>query len=79
MLISNSKKFIFIHIFKTAGTSVREQFISDTRLVDKLAYKYKISIKIYRKIIKLMHWQNDDMKQFTGYHKHEKAYNIEKN
>jgi hypothetical protein len=78
MLISNSKKFIFIHIFKTAGTSVREQFISDARLVDRLAYKYKLSTKIYRKIIKLMHWQNDGMKQFTGYHKHEKACNIKK-
>ena len=78
MLISDSKKFIFIHIFKTAGTSVREQFISDARLVDKLAYKYKISIKIYRKIIRLMHWQNDGMKQFTGYHKHEKACDIKR-
>ena len=54
------------------------KFISDARLVDKLAYKYKISIKIYRKIIRLMHWQNDGMKQFTGYHKHEKACDIKR-
>lgn len=76
MLISKSKKFIFIHIYKTAGTSVREQFISHARLIDRLAYEYKPSIRIYRKIINLMHWQDGGMKQFTGYHKHEKAFNI---
>ena len=76
MLISQSKKFIFIHIYKTAGTSVREQFISHARLIDRLAYEYKPSMRIYRKIRNLMQWQYGGMKQFTGYHKHEKAYNI---
>ncbi len=76
MLISHKHNFIFIHIYKTAGTSVMNEFVSHSRLTDKLAYKYWLSRKAYGAIIRLMGWHNSGMMKFTGYHKHVKAYQV---
>ncbi len=76
MLISYKKKFIFIHIYKTAGTSIMEQFLPYCRLIDRMVYDYKISSKIFAVIVYLMGWFDDGMKQFTGFHIHAKAYEI---
>ncbi len=76
MLISHKKRFIFIHIYKTAGTSVMDEFLPYSRLIDRMAYDYKFSRKILGGIGCLMGWHDDGMKQFTGFHKHAKAYEI---
>ncbi len=76
MLLSYKYKFIFIHIYKTAGTSIRGEFVPYSRLIDRLAYHYWASQVVYGQIINLMNWRDDGMKQFTGYHKHAKASDI---
>lgn len=76
MLLSKSKKFIFIHIFKTAGTSVNDVFVPYSRLIDRIAYQYKLTSSICGRFIGIMGWQDDGMKQITGFHKHAKASEI---
>lgn len=76
MLISHKKQFIFIHIFKTAGTSLTNSLVSHSRFIDRLAYEFTISTKIYGQISNLFGWQDDGHRQFTGFHKHELAHNI---
>lgn len=76
MLISHKKKFVFVHIYKTAGTSVSRLFLPYARLSDRLAYDFWISVKLYAIIAKMMHWENVGMKHFTGYHKHASAVDI---
>jgi hypothetical protein len=51
-------------------------FLPYSRLLDRLAHGYKLSNKFYRFIVLLMGWHNDGLKQFTGSHKHAKAYEI---
>ncbi len=55
-----------------------DEFLPYSRLVDRLAYEYELSGRIYWAIINRMGWYNDGMRQFTGYKKHAKAYEIEK-
>lgn len=70
MLISHKHRFVFIHIYKTAGTSVRQLFVPHARLRDRLAYEFRLSRSLYGNMIRLMHWEDDGMRQFTGIHKH---------
>jgi hypothetical protein len=76
VLISHEYRFIFIHIYKTAGTSVMDMFLPYSRLIDRMAYEYRISRKIFGMIVHLMEWHDDGMKQFTGFHTHAKAYEV---
>lgn len=76
MLMSHKHQFIFIHIYKTAGTSVTEQFAPHARLLDRLAYQYWLSNYVYGLIINKMNWHDGGLKQFTGYHKHAKAFEV---
>ena len=76
--MSHKYKFIFIHIYKTAGTSIMGEFVPYSRLIDRLAYDFWFSRKTYGVILRLMGWQDDGMKQFTGFHKHATAYEIKK-
>jgi len=78
MLMSHTYRFIFIHIYKTAGTSIMSSFLPYSRLIDRMAYDYKISKKLFGGIVHLMGWQKEGMQRFTGFHKHAKAYEIEK-
>ncbi|MEP4891919.1 MAG: sulfotransferase family 2 domain-containing protein [Aliiglaciecola sp.] len=77
MLMSHAHKFIFIHIYKTAGTSITNEFVPYCRILDRLAYQNWFSRGIYGQINNLMGWSNDGMKQFTGYHKHARACEVE--
>ena len=70
MLISHSHKFIFVHIYKTAGTSVMDVFAPYARLTDRLVYHYRISRRVVSVLIKIMKWEDDGNRQFTGFHKH---------
>jgi len=76
MLISHKERFIFVHIYKTAGTSVRDVFLPYSRLIDRMAYDFKCTRKLFAMIVSIMNWHDDGMKQFTGFHKHAKAYEI---
>ncbi len=76
MLISHRKKFVFIHIYKTAGTSVRTLFAPHARLRDRLAFHYLISKKIIAVIVRVMRWHNGNYKLFTGVHMHAPAIEI---
>ena len=79
MLISHRKQFIFIHIYKTVGTSVMEAFISYASLIDRLAYEYRYTQILFQIINHFMGWRDDGMKQITGFHKHVKAHEIKEN
>ncbi len=76
MLISHTKKFIFIHIYKTAGTSVMDVFLPYCRLIDRLVYENKISRKLIGISGHLLGWDDDGNKQFTGFHMHATAAEI---
>lgn len=72
MLISHSKQFIFIHIYKTAGTSVTKMLIPYARVKDRMVYDDTWPTKkVIGLITKLMHWEDSGHRQFTGFHKHE--------
>ncbi|KQC29344.1 sulfotransferase family 2 domain-containing protein [Flagellimonas eckloniae] len=76
MLISHKKKFVFVHIYKTAGTSVMNVFLPYGRFIDRLVFDFWFSKKIISQIIKLMKWNDDGQRQFTGVHKHAPAIAI---
>jgi len=75
MIISNSKKFIFIHIYKTGGTSVSSTLIKYARLIEKIAafYPTKYLVTIINKIFGLGDYGNS---WINGVHKHAKAKEI---
>lgn len=76
MLISHRKRFIFVHIYKTAGTSVSGVLLKYSRLPDRLAYQFLPTVKLYALIARVMGWENEGMRHFTGYHKHASASDI---
>lgn len=76
MLISHSKKFIFIHIYKTAGTSVMAIFLPCARLIDRFVYENRYSRAVVRRINRYMGWEDDGNRQFTGFHKHGSAKDV---
>jgi len=49
-------------------------FLPYCRLIDRMAYDYTISRKIFGEINRIMGWHDDGMRQFTGFHKHAKAF-----
>lgn len=74
MIISDKKKFIYIHIFKTAGTSVSYALMpyANTRFV--IAYGNWITRKIFAQIEKYV--MKDGGKYFIGFHKHATAFEV---
>ncbi len=73
MLISHTQKFIFIHVPKTAGTSVMNMFLPHARLIDRLVYgggAVSTATKVFNRVFALVPRGN---RHFTGYHKHEYA------
>ena len=78
MLISHKKKFIFIHIFKTAGTSITENFVPYARLIDKIAHQYYPTKKAINGINRLFGISGKGSQWATGFHKHASALEIKK-
>ena len=76
MLISPSKNFVFVHIFKTAGTSVSALFLPHARFIEKVTYKYYITRKLVAIYARIFHLENEGQKFITGYHKHATAKEI---
>lgn len=75
MLLSYRKKFIFVHIFKTAGTSVMDVFLPDSRFIDRLVYgKYsRFFFLVLNRVLNISDLGN---KYYTGFHKHATAQDI---
>lgn len=78
MLISHKKEFIFIHIFKTAGTSVTDVFVPYARIKDRLAHQYFYSRKLINGINRSFGISDQGSKWFTGYHKHAPVKELKK-
>ena len=76
MLISHKKEFIFVHIYKTAGTSVSNAFLPHSRLIDRLVFEFWFSRKLISQFIKLMGWQHHGQREFCGVEKHATAHEI---
>lgn len=76
MLISNSHNFLFIHIFKTAGTSVRDVFLPYSRLIERLTFEFYLSKKLVGLYARLRKLENDGQAFMTGFHKHATAAEV---
>lgn len=77
MIISHSKKFIFIHIYKTAGTSISAELLPYARFIEKFSNYYSTSVLV--KIVNYLFNLNDHgNKWINGVHKHAKASEIKK-
>lgn len=76
MILSKSHRFIFVHIYKTAGTSVMAAFLPHARLVDRMAFEFRRTSRLFIRINGVMGWNDDGMKQYTGFHKHATAAEI---
>jgi hypothetical protein len=74
MLISYKHQFIFIHIFKPAGTAVSEGFAPYSRPIDRLVYGYRPTVKFFNAFNILT--KRKGMEWLTGFHKHAKAMDI---
>jgi hypothetical protein len=76
MLLSHKKKFVFLHIFKTGGTSVTRMLLPYSRLRDRAAYgqgRAKQAVELFNRVTGL---QQNGMRHITGYHKFAKAIDV---
>jgi hypothetical protein len=75
VIISHQKKFIFIHIYKNAGTSITSIFLQHTSLihhvVNKRPYNYIVSL-----INRIFRLSNKGNKWLIGFRKHALALEI---
>ena len=75
-LISHKKEFVFIHIYKTAGTAITDSLIKHSCLKDRLAYDFYITEKLANTVDRIFNTWDYGKKWLTGYHKHAKAFEI---
>jgi len=79
MIISHSKQFVFVHIYKTGGTSIRNCLIKYGTMRQRIFHEFKPT----RKLILLLNrtvlnhrWSDEDFKTFLGIHNHALAREI---
>jgi hypothetical protein len=78
MIISDKKKFVFIHIPKTGGTSIEYSLLKYANLRQKIVSYYPTKYLIYlinRSNINLL---DNGNKWINGFHRHEKICFLEK-
>ena len=73
MIISNKKKFIFVHIYKTGGTSVSSALVRYARFRERIASEFYLSKKIVSTINDKLELADQGNKWVNGLHKHAKA------
>lgn len=76
MIISHKKKFIFIHIYKTAGTSITSAMIKYGRCRERLAGDFFISRKAIGLVNRIFNLYDDGNAWVNGLHKHSTAREI---
>ena len=76
MIISHSKKFVFVHIFKTAGTSVRDVVLPYARLIDKIAFHFVLTRKAIGFYARITGRTDEGQSFITGIHKHATALDL---
>ena len=74
MLISYSHKFLFIHIVKTAGSSITSCLVPYSRFVDRLFYGYWFTRKTVGVLNRVLGWEDLGYKPYTGFQKHGTAF-----
>ncbi|MDC0535723.1 sulfotransferase family protein [Francisellaceae bacterium] len=69
MIISHKKKFIFVHIYKTAGTSIMRQLLPFARPIEKFSFYYpsRYGISLINRTLGLHKYGNA---WINGVHKH---------
>lgn len=75
-IISHKKKFIFVHIYKTAGTTITDCLIKYATMKQRLAYDYYLTRKLSNGVGKAFNLYDSGKKWLTGYHKHATALEI---
>ena len=78
LLISYKHKFLFIHIFKTAGSSVASCLVPHARVVDRIVYGYWFTRKTVGMLNRILGWRDLSNKPFTGFRHHEAALDVKK-
>lgn len=76
MLLSHQKKFIFIHIPKTAGTSITGALVPYCRWIDRVLFGESNASKAARKVIDVAGNRIKPISRLGGFHKHAKAFQI---
>lgn len=69
MIISHKKKFIFIHIYKTAGTSISKAILPYSRNIDFISKHFYPTKKFFSLLSKIRK-KHDGGKWITGISKH---------
>lgn len=77
MLISHSKKFLFVHFPKTGGTSILRAALAYARLRDKLANGQERMIALRLIDRRALHG-TERIKRFSGFDRHAPLYEIER-
>ena len=77
-IISHRKKFIFIHIYKNAGTTISDYLIEYSQIRDRIADDFYITNLLVNAINRLFNLWDDGNQWIRGYHKHAHAVEIKK-
>ncbi|MBR8826881.1 MAG: sulfotransferase family 2 domain-containing protein [Gomphosphaeria aponina SAG 52.96 = DSM 107014] len=78
MIISHRHKFIFVHIYKTAGTSINDCLIKYGRMRERLLHDFDFTRRMIMVINKKfnLRWQDDGFSHILGLHNHSTAQEI---
>lgn len=70
MLKSTQYNFIFVHIYKTGGTSIAHKLLPYSDLRFRLAYRYGVTCRLISGINRLTGQQDHGNEWVTGFHMH---------
>jgi Sulfotransferase family len=72
-MISHKKRFIFVHIYKTGGTSVTHALIQHARVSEQLAVRYPPTRAFVNCVNLVFGLADEGNRWLTGAHKHSTA------
>jgi len=76
MLLSRRKQFVFLHIPKTAGTSVMRVLLPYARFLDRAAYSGGRLTQVVRTVNRALRLDANGMRHLTGFHKFATAQEV---